>query len=94
MKLEFQARNNETLPVHEMGECRRLTPWRGAAWLASCTRVNLEYLARSVHSKTDVYYPDSLVGTDTTMINGIGVVAWGCGGIGRKPPCWANRCIF
>ncbi len=47
-------------------------------------QVNLEYLARGVHrSKTDVYYPDSLVGTDshTTMINGIGVVAWGVGGI-------------
>jgi len=47
-------------------------------------QVNLEYLARGVHrSKNDVYYPDSLVGTDshTTMINGIGVVAWGVGGI-------------
>jgi aconitate hydratase len=46
-------------------------------------QVNLEYLARGVHQKNGVYYPDSLVGTDshTTMINGIGVVAWGCGGI-------------
>jgi aconitate hydratase len=46
-------------------------------------QVNLEYLARGVHQKDGVYYPDSLVGTDshTTMINGIGVVAWGVGGI-------------
>ena len=50
-------------------------------------QVNLEYLARGVlHSKNDsvdVYYPDSLVGTDshTTMINGLGVVGWGVGGI-------------
>lgn len=48
-------------------------------------QVNLEYLARGVHhdKKTNVYYPDTLVGTDshTTMINGIGVVGWGVGGI-------------
>jgi aconitate hydratase len=48
----------------------------------------LEYLARGVHkikdaSKNEIYYPDTLVGTDshTTMINGIGVVGWGVGGI-------------
>ena len=46
-------------------------------------QVNLEYLARGVLSTGDVYYPDSLVGTDshTTMINGLGVVGWGVGGI-------------
>ncbi|HEY6281577.1 MAG TPA: aconitate hydratase [Burkholderiales bacterium] len=46
-------------------------------------QVNLEYLARGVHQKNDIYYPDTLVGTDshTTMINGIGVVGWGVGGI-------------
>ena len=47
-------------------------------------QVNLEYLARGVHKSNDgVYYPDTLVGTDshTTMINGIGVVGWGVGGI-------------
>ncbi|MBI5753407.1 MAG: aconitate hydratase, partial [Hydrogenophilales bacterium] len=46
-------------------------------------QVNLEYLARGVQHKGDVYYPDTLVGTDshTTMINGIGVVGWGVGGI-------------
>ena len=46
-------------------------------------QVNLEYLARGVHESGGVYYPDTLVGTDshTTMINGIGVVGWGVGGI-------------
>ncbi len=46
-------------------------------------QVNLEYLAKGVLSKDGVYYPDTLVGTDshTTMINGLGVVGWGVGGI-------------
>jgi aconitate hydratase len=46
-------------------------------------QVNLEYLARGVLEKGGVWYPDSLVGTDshTTMINGLGIVAWGVGGI-------------
>jgi aconitate hydratase len=46
-------------------------------------QVNLEYLARGVLHKDGIYYPDTLVGTDshTTMINGIGVVGWGVGGI-------------
>jgi len=46
-------------------------------------QVNLEYLARGVLQKDGVYFPDTLVGTDshTTMINGIGVVGWGVGGI-------------
>ena len=47
-------------------------------------QVNLEYLARGVHQTAEgVCYPDSLVGTDshTTMVNGLGTVAWGVGGI-------------
>ncbi len=46
-------------------------------------QVNLEYLAKCVQVKDGVAYPDSLVGTDshTTMINGLGVVGWGVGGI-------------
>ncbi len=48
-----------------------------------CHQVNLEYLAKNVWEKNGVYFPDSLVGTDshTTMINGLGIVAWGVGGI-------------
>jgi aconitate hydratase len=46
-------------------------------------QVNLEYLAKGVWDSDGVLYPDSLVGTDshTTMINGLGVVGWGVGGI-------------
>jgi aconitate hydratase A / 2-methylisocitrate dehydratase len=48
-----------------------------------CHQVNLEYLGKCVWEKQGIYYPDSLVGTDshTTMINGLGVVGWGVGGI-------------
>jgi len=46
-------------------------------------QVNLEYLAKGVLNQGDLYYPDTLVGTDshTTMINGLGIVGWGVGGI-------------
>ncbi|HQU93161.1 MAG TPA: aconitate hydratase [Pyrinomonadaceae bacterium] len=46
-------------------------------------QVNLEYLANGVFDRDGVYFPDSLVGTDshTTMINGLGIVGWGVGGI-------------
>ena len=52
-----------------------------------CHQVNLEYLARTVWTDTEngrsVAYPDTLVGTDshTTMVNGLGVLGWGVGGI-------------
>jgi aconitate hydratase len=48
-----------------------------------CHQVNLEFLGKCVWEKNGVYYPDSLVGTDshTTMINGLGIVGWGVGGI-------------
>lgn len=52
-----------------------------------CHQVNLEYLAKVVWTKTEngetVAYPDTLVGTDshTTMVNGLGVLGWGVGGI-------------
>ena len=48
-----------------------------------CHQVNLEYLARMVFNENNLLYPDSLVGLDshTTMINGLGIVGWGVGGI-------------
>ena len=48
-----------------------------------CHQVNLEYLAKGVLEKDNIFYPDTLVGTDshTTMVNGLGVVGWGVGGI-------------
>jgi aconitate hydratase len=46
-------------------------------------QVNLEYLAKGVFERDGVFFPDTLVGTDshTTMINGLGIVGWGVGGI-------------
>lgn len=46
-------------------------------------QVNLEYLGRVVFRKNGLLYPDSVLGTDshTTMINGLGIVGWGVGGI-------------
>jgi aconitate hydratase len=51
--------------------------------LGICHQVNLEYLARGVVEEGGIAYPDTLVGTDshTTMINGLGIVGWGVGGI-------------
>ncbi|HEY6961337.1 MAG TPA: aconitate hydratase AcnA [Gaiellaceae bacterium] len=48
-----------------------------------CHQVNLEYLARVVEDREGVAFPDTLVGTDshTTMVNGLGVLGWGVGGI-------------
>jgi aconitate hydratase len=48
-----------------------------------CHQVNLEYLAKGVWEKNGICFPDTLVGTDshTTMINGLGIVGWGVGGI-------------
>jgi aconitate hydratase len=83
MKLEFQ-RNRERYEFMKWGMQAFDTFGVVPPGFGIVHQVNLEYLARGVHKTAGgVYYPDSLVGTDshTTMINGIGVVAWGCGGI-------------
>ena len=86
MKLEFQ-RNNERYQFMKWGMQAFDTFGVVPPGFGIVHQVNLEYLARGVHRKKiagdDVYYPDTLVGTDshTTMINGIGVVGWGVGGI-------------
>jgi aconitate hydratase len=82
MKLEFH-RNKERYSFMKWGmqafDTFKVVP----PGIGIVHQVNLEYLARGVHKKNGVYYPDTLVGTDshTTMINGIGVVGWGVGGI-------------
>jgi aconitate hydratase len=83
MKLEFK-RNEERYRFMKWGmqafDTFKVVP----PGIGIVHQVNLEYLARGVHkSKDGIYYPDTLVGTDshTTMINGIGVVGWGVGGI-------------
>ncbi|MGN6578681.1 MAG: aconitate hydratase AcnA [Bordetella sp.] len=83
MKLEFQ-RNQERYQFMKWGMQAFDTFGVVPPGFGIVHQVNLEYLARGVHHTQDgVYYPDSLVGTDshTTMINGIGVVGWGVGGI-------------
>lgn len=81
MKLEFQ-RNNERYQFMKWGMQAFDTFGVVPPGFGIVHQVNLEYLARGVHHN-EVYYPDTLVGTDshTTMINGIGVVGWGVGGI-------------
>src|SRR5689334_15541092 len=82
MKLEF-SRNRERYQFMKWGmqafDTFKVVP----PGIGIVHQVNLEYLARGVFKKDGMYYPDSLVGTDshTTMINGIGVVGWGVGGI-------------
>ena len=82
MKLEFQ-RNRERYEFMKWGMQAFDTFGVVPPGFGIVHQVNLEYLARGVHRKDGVYYPDTLVGTDshTTMINGIGVVGWGVGGI-------------
>ena len=83
MKLEFQ-RNRERYEFMKWGMQAFDTFGVVPPGFGIVHQVNLEYLARGVHKGADgVYYPDTLVGTDshTTMINGIGVVGWGVGGI-------------
>ncbi|MBI3231442.1 MAG: aconitate hydratase AcnA [Burkholderiales bacterium] len=87
MKLEF-SRNNERYQFMKWGMQAFDTFGVVPPGFGIVHQVNLEYLARGVHKQKDgkagdIYYPDTLVGTDshTTMINGIGVVGWGVGGI-------------
>ncbi len=83
MKLEF-ARNRERYQFMKWGMQAFDTFGVVPPGFGIVHQVNLEHLARGVHADADgVVYPDTLVGTDshTTMINGIGVVGWGVGGI-------------
>ena len=83
MKLEFH-RNRERYEFMKWGMQAFDTFGVVPPGFGIVHQVNLEYLAPGVHrGKNGVYYPDTLVGTDshTTMINGIGVVGWGVGGI-------------
>ena len=82
MKIEFE-RNRERYQFLKWGmqafETFKVVP----PGVGIVHQVNMEYLARGVMEKDGVAYPDTLVGTDshTTMINGLGIVAWGVGGI-------------
>ena len=82
MEVEF-ARNRERYELMKWGmqafDTFKVVP----PGIGICHQINLEYLAQGVIEKDGVVFPDTLVGTDshTTMINGIGVLGWGVGGI-------------
>ena len=82
LDLEFK-RNRERYELLKWGQQAFKTFGVVPPGIGIVHQVNLEYLAKGVLSSGDVYYPDTLVGTDshTTMINGLGVVGWGVGGI-------------
>ncbi len=82
VELEFE-RNNERYELLKwaqkgMNNFTVVPPGMGI-----CHQVNLEYLAKGVTERDGWLFPDTLVGTDshTPMVNGIGVIAWGVGGI-------------
>ena len=82
MKYEFE-RNRERYEFLKWGEdafqnLRIIPPGLGIVH-----QINLEYLATLLLEREQILYPDSLVGTDshTTMINGLGILGWGVGGI-------------
>jgi len=84
--LEFQ-RNRERYAFLKWGQTAFRNFSAVPPGMGICHQVNLEYLARVVFTATvdgeEFAYPDTLVGTDshTTMINGLGVLGWGVGGI-------------
>ena len=82
LEIEF-IRNQERYEFLKWGQQAYCTFGVVPPGIGIVHQVNLEHLAKGVLEKEGVYYPDTLVGTDshTTMINGMGVVGWGVGGI-------------
>ena len=82
LKIEFE-RNRERYQFLKWGQQAFNTFSVVPPAIGIVHQVNLEYLAKVVFEKDGVLYPDTLVGTDshTTMINGLGIVGWGVGGI-------------
>jgi aconitate hydratase len=89
---EASLEENIALEYRRNGERYRLLKWADRTYdtlsvlapgMGICHQVNLEYLASLVTVRDDMLIPDSLVGTDshTPMVNGIGVLGWGVGGI-------------
>ena len=82
MDMEFK-RNRERYEFLKWGQQAFKTFGLVPPGIGIVHQVNLEYLAKGVLERDGTYFPDTLVGTDshTTMINGLGVVGWGVGGI-------------
>ncbi|MGL5632745.1 MAG: aconitate hydratase AcnA, partial [Azovibrio sp.] len=96
---------NMRLEFHRNAERYRFIKWGMQAFdtfrvvppgIGIVHQVNLEYLARGVLEKDGVVYPDTLVGTDshTTMINALGVVGWGVGGIEAEAGMLGQPLVF
>ncbi len=96
---------NMRLEFHRNAERYRFIKWGMQAFdtfkvvppgIGIVHQVNLEYLARGVLHKDGVTYPDTLVGTDshTTMINALGVVGWGVGGIEAEAGMLGQPLVF
>ncbi len=88
----YSYQRNVEVEYERNGERYQFLKWAQKAFdnfsvvppgMGICHQVNLEYLAQGVTSRDGNVFPDTLVGTDshTPMVNGIGVVAWGVGGI-------------
>lgn len=88
----YSYQRNVEVEYERNGERYQFLKWAQKAFdnfsvvppgMGICHQVNLEYLAQGVISREGNVFPDTLVGTDshTPMVNGIGVVAWGVGGI-------------
>ncbi|MDQ8194031.1 aconitate hydratase [Coraliomargarita sp. SDUM461004] len=82
LKIEF-SRNKERYQFLKWGQQAFDTFSVVPPAIGIVHQVNLEHLAKVVFEKDGILYPDTLVGTDshTTMINGLGIVGWGVGGI-------------
>lgn len=89
---DYSYKNNVSLEYERNAERYKLLKWAQKGLnnftvvppgMGICHQVNLEYLAQGVIERDGWAFPDSLVGTDshTPMVNGIGVLAWGVGGI-------------
>lgn len=88
----YAYRRNVELEYERNSERYSLLKWAQSSFenfnvlppgLGICHQVNLEYLAKVVTARNGLLFPDTLVGTDshTPMVNGIGVIGWGVGGI-------------
>src|SRR3990172_3197293 len=88
----YALQRNVTLEYERNSERYSLLKWAKTSFenfnvlppgMGICHQVNLEYLAKVVTMREGIIFPDTLVGTDshTPMVNGIGVIGWGVGGI-------------
>src|SRR5918992_2348764 len=93
MEMEFK-RNRERYQFLKWGQQAFKTFGLVPPGIGIVHQVNLEYLAKGVLSQSGIFYPDTLVGTDshTTMINGLGVVGWGVGGIEAEAALLGQPC--